>query len=98
MKKKHLQLKQLKLTKETVLNMSAVKGGATPGVPVSADCAVISAQAKCVDTQQAACMDTQGTVMPCCPACLSGANNTLVKQYCGVIIQTVDAACNPPQG
>lgn len=94
MKKKHLQLKQLKLSKETVLNMSAVKGGAAD-VPGTSDCVVISGAAKCVDSQQVACMDTQGTVMPCCPACLSGANNTLVKQYCGVIINTVDAACTP---
>jgi hypothetical protein len=92
MKKKHLQLKQLKLTKETVLNMSAVKGGAPGTTPATADCAA-SMQAKCAETQQAGSMDTQGTVMPCCPACLSDTNNTLVKQYCGIIVQTVDAAC-----
>ncbi len=92
MKKKHLQLKQLKLTKETVLNMSAVKGGAPDTTPATADCAV-SMQARCAQTQAADCIDTQGTVMPCCPGCRSGANNTVIQQFCGVIIQTMDAAC-----
>ncbi len=93
MKKKHLQLKQLKLNKETVLNMSAVKGGAP--APGTADCAVISVAAKCVQTQQADCMDTQGTVMPCCPGCRSGANNTVVKEFCDVIIKTMDCPFIP---
>ena len=93
MKKKHLELKQLKLTKETVLNMSTVKGG-QPVNPGTSDCVALSGTAKCAQSVQVVCMDTQGTVMPCCPACLSGANNTLVKQYCGVIVQTMDAGCS----
>lgn len=89
MKKKHLQLKQLKLNKETVVNMSAVKGGALPGndtgtiVVLTADCP------KSIDC------DTQGTVMPCCPGCRSGANNTVVKQYCTIIAQTMDCPLEP---
>lgn len=86
MKKKNLQLK-LNLSKETVLNLSAkdgVKGGApgTGGVLLSDDCArtVINC-------------DTQGTVMPCCPGCRSGANATLVKQYCDIVLDTVNKTC-----
>lgn len=91
MKKKHLQFKQLKLEKETILNMSSVTGGAPaiPGTiktdPFSADCP------KTADTN----CDTQGTVMPCCPACLSGANNTIANKYCTIVANTVDCQLEP---
>ncbi len=90
MKKKHLQLKQLKLTKETVLNLSEVKGGA-----VGTGGSVVVLTTDCAKTQQVGCTDTQGTVMPCCPGCRSGANNTVVKQYCTVITTALDCAFEP---
>ncbi|WP_162902802.1 hypothetical protein [Taibaiella koreensis] len=96
MKKKHLQLQQLKLNKETVLNMSSVKGGA----PINDTGSIIAQTADCARTMQRTCVDTQGTVMPCCPGCRSGANNTVVKQFCTIIEQTMDCTLipvDPPQ-
>lgn len=93
MKKKHLQLKQLKLAKETVLNLSVVKGGApvvggTGGVVVlTADCP------KSVGTN----CDTQGTQMPCCPACLSGVNASVGQKYCTIVVQSLDCQLEPAQ-
>jgi len=91
MKKKHLELKQLKLAKDTVMNMSAVKGGAQIG-----DTGPVVAQTIDCPKSLAAC-DTQGTVMPCCPACLSGVNNSVGQKYCTVIAQTVDCQLGPAQ-
>ena len=90
MKKKHLQLQQLKLNKETVLNMSAVTGGA----PGTGGGTIVAQTTDCAKTVDANC-DTQGTVMPCCPGCRSGANNTVVKQYCTIIVQTMDCPLEP---
>jgi len=90
MKKKNLQLNQLKLNKETVVNMSAVTGGAqAPGTGT-----IIAQTTACPKTTAGAC-DTQGTVMPCCPGCRSGANNTVVKEYCVIIAQTMDCQLEP---
>ncbi|WP_118972630.1 hypothetical protein [Taibaiella koreensis] len=94
MKKKHLQLKQLKLAKDTVMNMSAVKGGAQ--IPVGGTGTIVAQTANCPKSVGLNC-DTQGTVMPCCPACLSGANNTVAQKYCTVIAQTVDCHLEPAQ-
>lgn len=91
MKKKHLHLKQLKLSKETVLNLSAVKGGAVPDTGTGT---IVVLTADCQKTLDFNC-DTQGTVMPCCPGCRSGANNTVVKQYCTIIAQTMDCPFEP---
>ena len=84
MKKKNLQLNQLKLTKETVLNMSAVTGGAQ----ATGTGTVVAQTTDCART--VINCETQGTVMPCCPGCRSGANNTVVKEYCIIIEQTID--------
>lgn len=89
MKKKHLQLQQLKLNKETVVNMSSVTGGA----PVRDTGGVIAQTTDCART--VANCDTQGTVMPCCPGCRSGANNTVVKQYCVIIAESLDCPLQP---
>lgn len=91
MKKKHLQLQQLKLNKETVLNMSSVKGGA----PINDTGSIIAQTTDCARTMERTCADTQGTVMPCCPGCRSGANNTVVKQFCVDITMAIDCALQP---
>jgi|GEM_PF-1822797 len=78
MKKKILQLRQLNLTKETILQFNkqnTVKGGTN---------------AKTVTCEPQL---TEGTVAPCCPACRSGANETVVKEFCATILDTIDKAC-----
>lgn len=90
MKKKHLQIKQLKLQKETIVNMSTVTGGAprTAACPIeeTINCPVLTADRNC---------DTQGTVMPCCPGCRSGANATVADRYCTIIANTIDCPIEP---
>lgn len=93
MKKKHLELKQLKLSKDTVMNMSAVKGGQ---VPIGGTGTVVAQTVNCPKSVAAPC-DTQGTVMPCCPACLSGVNNSVGQKFCTIIAQTVDCQLEPAQ-
>lgn len=79
MKKKNLDLK-LNLKKQTVTDLNAVTGGR----PVDPTLLTNDCQRTVVQCE------TQGTAWPCCPGCRSGYNATMVKDLCGVVLETVD--------
>ena len=70
---------KLSLTRKTVMSLSAQKAvnGGIEVIPVS---------------EVKACSPLTMTPPQCCPACRSGANATVAKEFCVSILDTIDNA------